>query len=141
MDNGNLLGEEENGLTIFAEASRAKHKFAVKRNSWPKTRGVAMNPVDHPHGVRIFKIMESSRRLMKYRVVTINISVKLQQSRDTQPKVKRLVLLLLAELVCSVVPRRSRIKWEWWFDDFFVWDMMGFLAFSCTRGQEHCEME
>ncbi|KAG0015301.1 60S ribosomal protein L2A, partial [Entomortierella chlamydospora] len=20
------------------------------RNSWPKTRGVAMNPVDHPHG-------------------------------------------------------------------------------------------
>ncbi|KAL1871721.1 hypothetical protein VTK73DRAFT_1861 [Phialemonium thermophilum] len=32
------------------KASRAKHKFAVKRNSWPKTRGVAMNPVDHPHG-------------------------------------------------------------------------------------------
>ena len=29
------------------KASRAKHKFAVKRNSWPKTRGVAMNPVDH----------------------------------------------------------------------------------------------
>lgn len=37
-------------LTTSAEASRAKHKFAVKRNSWPKTRGVAMNPVDHPHG-------------------------------------------------------------------------------------------
>lgn len=37
-------------LTIETEASRAKHKFAVKRNSWPKTRGVAMNPVDHPHG-------------------------------------------------------------------------------------------
>ena len=37
-------------LTNHAEASRAKHKFAVKRNSWPKTRGVAMNPVDHPHG-------------------------------------------------------------------------------------------
>ena len=35
----------------YTEASRAKHKFAVKRNSWPKTRGVAMNPVDHPHGV------------------------------------------------------------------------------------------
>lgn len=32
------------------KASRAMHKFAVKRNSWPKTRGVAMNPVDHPHG-------------------------------------------------------------------------------------------
>ena len=34
-------------LTTLLEASRAKHKFAVKRNSWPKTRGVAMNPVDH----------------------------------------------------------------------------------------------
>ena len=34
-------------LIELAEASRAKHKFAVKRNSWPKTRGVAMNPVDH----------------------------------------------------------------------------------------------
>ena len=34
-------------LTFETEASRAKHKFAVKRNSWPKTRGVAMNPVDH----------------------------------------------------------------------------------------------
>lgn len=34
-------------LNTYTEASRAKHKFAVKRNSWPKTRGVAMNPVDH----------------------------------------------------------------------------------------------
>jgi len=26
------------------------HKFRVKRNSWPKVRGVCMNPVEHPHG-------------------------------------------------------------------------------------------
>jgi len=32
------------------KASRAMHKYRVKRNCWPKTRGVAMNPVDHPHG-------------------------------------------------------------------------------------------
>jgi large subunit ribosomal protein L8e len=32
------------------KAGRAYHKFKAKRNSWPKTRGVAMNPVDHPHG-------------------------------------------------------------------------------------------
>jgi large subunit ribosomal protein L8e len=46
------LREREKGhaLTSTTEAGRAKHKFAVKRNSWPKTRGVAMNPVDHPHG-------------------------------------------------------------------------------------------
>ncbi|KXS21794.1 ribosomal protein L2 [Gonapodya prolifera JEL478] len=32
------------------KAGRAYHKYRVKRNKWPRTRGVAMNPVDHPHG-------------------------------------------------------------------------------------------
>jgi len=32
------------------KAGRAYHKYRVKRNSWPIVRGVAMNPVEHPHG-------------------------------------------------------------------------------------------
>jgi large subunit ribosomal protein L8e len=32
------------------KAGRAYHKYKVKRNCWPRVRGVAMNPVDHPHG-------------------------------------------------------------------------------------------
>ncbi|KAA8524543.1 hypothetical protein F0562_010966 [Nyssa sinensis] len=32
------------------KAGSAYHKFRVKRNCWPKVRGVAMNPVEHPHG-------------------------------------------------------------------------------------------
>jgi len=32
------------------KAGRAHHKYRVKRNCWPRVRGVAMNPVDHPHG-------------------------------------------------------------------------------------------
>merc|ERR1711974_500086 len=32
------------------KAGRAYHKFRVKRNCWPKVRGVAKNPVEHPHG-------------------------------------------------------------------------------------------
>merc|ERR1719483_640196 len=32
------------------KAGRAYHKYKAKRNSWPKTRGVAMTPVEHPHG-------------------------------------------------------------------------------------------
>ncbi|KAF8821347.1 ribosomal protein RPL8 [Cardiosporidium cionae] len=32
------------------KAGNAYHKYKVKRNCWPKIRGVAMNPVDHPHG-------------------------------------------------------------------------------------------
>jgi len=32
------------------KAGAAYHKYRVKRNTWPKCRGVAMNPVEHPHG-------------------------------------------------------------------------------------------
>merc|ERR1712216_294838 len=32
------------------KAGRAYRKYRVKRNEWPKVRGVAMNPVEHPHG-------------------------------------------------------------------------------------------
>lgn len=32
------------------KAGRAYHKYRVKRNCWPKIRGVAKNPVEHPHG-------------------------------------------------------------------------------------------
>ena len=32
------------------KAGRAYHKYRVKRNCWPVVRGVAMNPVEHPHG-------------------------------------------------------------------------------------------
>jgi len=32
------------------KAGRAHHKFRVKRNCWPRVRGVAMNPVEHPFG-------------------------------------------------------------------------------------------
>jgi len=32
------------------KAGRAFFKYKVKRNEWPKVRGVAMNPVEHPHG-------------------------------------------------------------------------------------------
>ena len=32
------------------KAGNNYHKYRVKRNSWPKVRGSAMNPVEHPHG-------------------------------------------------------------------------------------------
>nr|ACH70633.1 ribosomal protein L8 [Salmo salar] len=32
------------------KAGRAYHKYKAKRNSWPRVRGVAMNPVEHPFG-------------------------------------------------------------------------------------------
>merc|ERR1711922_121079 len=32
------------------KAGRAYHKYKAKRNCWPKVRGVAKNPVEHPHG-------------------------------------------------------------------------------------------
>jgi large subunit ribosomal protein L8e len=32
------------------KAGNQYHKYKVKRNCWPRVRGVAMNPVEHPHG-------------------------------------------------------------------------------------------
>ena len=72
-----------------------------------RLRGVAMNPVDHPHEV----IGQSTKTLTTNRVVTINISVRPLRSQDTLHKVKRLVSLLLGELVCCAVPKGLRIRW------------------------------
>lgn len=96
------------------KASRAKHKFAVKRNSWPKTRGVAMNPVDHPHGGVCFPAtymyLTFGWDTDKLHRVTINTSVKLLPSLDMPPRVKRLVLSPPEGRVCCVVLRRQRSK-------------------------------
>ncbi|KAH7040991.1 translation protein SH3-like domain-containing protein [Microdochium trichocladiopsis] len=113
------------------KASRAKHKFAVKRNSWPKTRGVAMNPVDHPHGgVSYGSILEdalhadgeAAENALKDGLgternadasqlrVTTNTLVKLLPFRDTLLRVKRRVSSLPDGQVCCVVPRRRRSK-------------------------------
>lgn len=32
------------------KAGRSYYKYKAKRNCWPVVRGVAMNPVEHPHG-------------------------------------------------------------------------------------------
>merc|ERR1712159_255070 len=32
------------------KAGRAYYKYKAKRNCWPRVRGVAMNPVEHPFG-------------------------------------------------------------------------------------------
>uniref|UniRef100_A0A2K5Q685 Large ribosomal subunit protein uL2 n=1 Tax=Cebus imitator TaxID=2715852 RepID=A0A2K5Q685_CEBIM len=32
------------------KAGRAYHKYKAKRNRWPRVRGVAMHPVEHPFG-------------------------------------------------------------------------------------------
>jgi large subunit ribosomal protein L8e len=38
------------GKKTVSSNVRAFHKYAVKRNCWPKIRGVAKNPVEHPFG-------------------------------------------------------------------------------------------
>ncbi len=95
----------------MTEASRAKHKFAVKRNSWPKTRGVAMNPVDHVRASKNQQIFTVANVLSSLTVVvTISISVKPRPSHVTLHKVKKPVLSRPGERVCSAVPRRQRIR-------------------------------
>merc|ERR1711874_836555 len=50
---GNVMpiGQMPEGTIVCnLKAGRAYHKYKVKRNCWPKVRGVARNPVEHPHG-------------------------------------------------------------------------------------------
>merc|ERR1711971_791185 len=53
-DRGKVARTSGNYATMIdkpmLKAGRAYHKYKAKRNSWPKVRGVAMNPVEHPHG-------------------------------------------------------------------------------------------
>ena len=46
---GNVAGGSRLDKPLL-KAGAAYHKYRVKRNCWPKVRGVAMNPVEHPHG-------------------------------------------------------------------------------------------
>ena len=101
-------------LILITEASRAKHKFAVKRNSWPKTRGVAKNPVDHVrqtlHLYQNVKIHANDVLYSPTEVVITSISVRPRRCRATLRKDRRQVSSLRGERVCYVVRRRRRIR-------------------------------
>lgn len=97
-----------------------------------------MNPVDHPHGVSTFIQVYNDFADMICRVVTINISEKQAQSLVMPFKVKKPVSLLLGELVCFVVRRRSRI--EGWIEGIsYTSDTLALHL--CTLGMEHSDDE
>jgi hypothetical protein len=111
------------------KASRAKHKFAVKRHSWPRTRGVAMNPVDHVCGGKI-TLTRTTADIDTYSltvVVTTSTLVRRLPFHDTPLKVKRLVSLPRGEPVFCVVLKRSRTKC---INEISV--LVGFLGFCCV---------
>jgi hypothetical protein len=111
------------------KASRAKHKFAVKRHSWPRTRGVAMNPVDHVRGSTIFFMQTTTDSIYHSltEVVTTSTLVRRLPFHDTPPKVKRPVSLPPEELVFCVVLKRSRTKCI-----IEISVLVGFLGFCCV---------
>merc|ERR1712203_919195 len=89
------------------KAGRAYHKYKVKRNSWPKVRGVAMNPVEHPHGGGNHQHIGKASTVM----------------RGTSPDAKS-VLLLPEELVESVEARREAKKNKYKdFCDFYLYSL------------------
>lgn len=93
------------------------HKFKVKRNSWPKTRGVAMNPVDHVcvHPSAYPRTGLTCALLYSLTVVaTINISARLRPSLGTRHRVKRPVSSRPEEPVSYAVLKRPRNKGAAW---------------------------
>jgi hypothetical protein len=77
--------------------------------------------------------------LTNSRVVTINISVRPLRFPDTLHKDKRLVSLLLGELVYCVVLKRSRIRGLDELGFSFASEILA--AHSCTFRKEHCGNE
>lgn len=117
-----------------SEASRAKHKYAVKRNSWPKTRGVAMNPVDHVrptfHPTSSFlylQIIPNAYQPHSLTVVEIiNISAKPPPSLAWPRQVKKPVSLQRGERVYFAGHKKRRTRW--------VCSGRGFLFSIFTNG-------
>merc|ERR1712167_418876 len=72
------------------KANRSWFKARAKRNNWPRVRGVAMNPVEHPHGGG------------NHQHVGHPTTVRRDVSRG-----KKAGLIAAEEPVLSEVPRRS----------------------------------
>ena len=77
----------------FLKAGRKFHAMKAKRNSWPRTRGVAMNPVDRELQHTQDSVQSLTRQIPTV-VVIINISEKLLPSPDSLLLVKRVCRLL-----------------------------------------------
>ena len=87
------------------KAGRAYHKYKVKRNCWPRVRGVAMN-VSYKDSLNVeISVILFSLWNIHMEVVTINILVNLLQYAETHRLVAKLVLLQLEELDVSVEER------------------------------------
>lgn len=89
----------------FLKAGRKHHAMKAKRNSWPKTRGVAMNPVDRMSPRALTRPITDDQIPMV--VVTTNILVTLRPWHETHLPVKRLVSSPPGEPVSSGVPSTS----------------------------------
>jgi ribosomal protein L2 len=91
------------------KAGRAYHKYKAKRYNWPRTRGVAMNPVDHPHGggnhQHIGKASTIARSAVPGQKVGLIAARRVSIFRY---KLHITLLKVLARLVCYAV--RSRQK-------------------------------
>jgi hypothetical protein len=88
------------------KAGRAYHQAKAKKNNWPKTRGVAMNPV-RPHPILL--VLDALTDRPNPRLITLteeettNISERPRPSPDTPFPDRRLVSLLPEGLVWCVL--------------------------------------
>ncbi len=94
------------------KAGRAYFKYRAKRNSWPRTRGVAMNPVDHPHGggnhQHIGKASTISRYAVPGQKVGLIAARRVSRLVSLQDLNVALTKILIIRRVCCEVPQRSR---------------------------------
>jgi hypothetical protein len=138
------------------KAGRAYYKYKAKRYkyelffffrgipthnvcSWPRTRGVAMNPVDHPHGGGNHQHIGKASTIARSAVP--GQKVGLIAARRVCGYFFSLYvsdLSLAVRLVCYVVPSRSR-RFRWLLSHFsFVYHTKSFVcSHVCMLSREH----
>ena len=121
------------------KASRAMHKYKVKRNTWPKTRGVAMNPVDHPHGGGNHQHIGKASTISRYASQGQKAGYAYSYSHPIRIRtvltfLRYTVSLPPGVLVFSAVPRRSRTKTApSFFFLYFGFTGSGLFGLGCGR--------
>jgi hypothetical protein len=81
----------------------------IKYCSWPRTRGVAMNPVDHPHGGGNHQHIGKASTIARSAVPGQKVGlIAARRVCYSLPTLLLFVLIAFDRLVCYVVPSMSR---------------------------------
>ena len=110
--------------------------------SWPRTRGVAMNPVDHPHGGGNHQHIGKASTIARGAVPGQKVGLIAARRVSTQDRYstgyERNDIYSMGRLVCSVVQSRSR-RFKLTLDSTFSLLLCAFWP-AVSEGASSCQL-